>query len=420
MPAAAVRRLTGSPVDHDALVESIGDARFVLIGDATHGSHELYAERARITRWLVARCGFRAVAVEADWPDAQRVNAYVSGRGPDRDAGSALGDFARFPRWMWRNTVVRDFVEWLRRHNDARAPDQRTGFYGLDLYSLTASIEAVVTYLDRTDPAAAGRARARYACFDHVGAQGQRYAEAVAEDSSRSCEEEAVAQVVEMLRGGVLRTGHDITDDVFDASQNARLVRDAERYSRALSHGRAASWNLRDEHMADTVEALAVHLGGRRAPARIVVWAHNSHVGDARATETAERGEHSVCALLRDRHPGEVIALGLTTAQGTVTAAADWGAPAQTMRLRAPLDGSVEQLLHETGTESMLVPLGRHLVDERLRETWLERAVGAVYRPEAELFCHYMRVRPAERYDAVIHIDRTHALEPLDADAVGR
>jgi erythromycin esterase-like protein len=399
-------------------MESIGDARFVLIGDATHGSHELYVERARITRRLIARCGFRAVAVEADWPDAQRVNAYVSGRGPDRDAGSALGGFVRFPRWMWRNTVVRDFVEWLRRHNDAVAPDQRTGFYGLDLYSLTASIEAVVTHLDRTDPVAAGRARARYACFDHVGAQGQRYAEAVAEDPSRSCEDEAVAQVVEMFRDCARRAGHGIADDAFHAAQNARLVRDAERYSRALSGGRAASWNLRDAHMADTVQALAVHLGDRRAPARIVVWAHNSHLGDARATEMAERGEHSVCALLRERHPGDVIAIGLTTAGGTVTAAADWDAPAQAMRLRAPLDGSVEQLLHETSTDPMLVPLGRRTVDDRLRDTWLERAVGAVYRPQAELFCHYMRVCPADRFDAVIHIDETHALQPLDADAL--
>ncbi|HEY5196874.1 MAG TPA: erythromycin esterase family protein [Solirubrobacteraceae bacterium] len=422
---ARPRRLTGAPTDYDPLLESVGDAGFVLLGDATHGSHELYVERARITRRLIAECGFTAVVVEADWPDAQRVNAYVSGRGSDPDAGSALGDFARFPRWMWRNTVVRDFVEWLRRYNDRLAPEDRAGFYGLDLYSLTASIEAVVTHLDRTDPAAARRARTRYACFDHVGTQGQLYAEAVAENPSRTCEDEAVAQLAEMLAARGARRDPDgcgqgavspVVGDAFDASQNARLIRDAERYSRALSHGRAASWNVRDEHMAGTVEALAAHLGRHRLPARIVVWAHNSHLGDARATEMAERGEHSVGGLLRERHPGEVFAIGLTTAGGTVTAAADWGAPAQTMHLRPPLDGSIEHLFRETGVDAALVPLGARLVDVRLRGSWLERAVGAVYRPDAELFCHYMRVAPADQFDAVVHVDETHALSPLDPE----
>jgi erythromycin esterase-like protein len=417
-------RLTGAPTDYDLLLESVGDAGFVLLGDATHGSHELYLERAQITRRLIAECGFRAVVVEADWPDAQRVNAYVSGRESDPDATSALGDFARFPRWMWRNTVVRDFVEWLRAHNTGRSTDRQTGFYGLDLYSLTASMQAVVTYLDRTDPAAAERARARYACFDHVGTRGQLYADAVAEDPTGSCEEQVVAQLAELVTARWGRRDLDagdqggvsaVADDAFDASQNARLVRDAERYSRALARGRAASWNLRDEHMADTIEALAAHLGGRR-PARIVVWAHNSHLGDARATEMAERGEHSVCALLRERHPHDVYAVGLTTAGGTVTAAADWGAPAQKMGLRPPLDGSIERLLHEAGIRAALVPLGTRPADARLRGSWLERAVGAVYRPDAELFCHYMRVHPADQFDALVHVDETRALSPLDPD----
>jgi erythromycin esterase-like protein len=426
-------RLTGESIDYDRLLESVGDADFVLLGDATHGSHELYLERARITRRLIAECGFRAVVVEADWPDARRVNDYVAGVGLDADATSALGDFTRFPHWLWRNTVVRDFVEWLREHNTSRPSERQAGFYGLDLYSLTASIDAVVSYLDRTDPQAAERARARYACFDHVGSRGQLYAEAVADDPTGSCEEQVVEQVMEMLGArigpaGERRTADGrgraggpgaIVDEAFNASQNARLVRDAERYSRALWDGRTTSWNLRDEHMADTVDALALHLGDPVRPARIVVWAHNSHLGDARASEMAERGEHSVCGLLRDRHPGRVAAIGLSTATGTVTAAEHWGGPPQTMALRPPLEGSVERLLHQVGGGGpLLVPLGERQIDDRLRETRLERAVGAVYRPTAEIFCHYMRVRPAERFDALIHVDETHALRPLDEAGV--
>ncbi|HEU5430880.1 MAG TPA: erythromycin esterase family protein, partial [Thermomicrobiales bacterium] len=348
---AEARPLRGASADYDWLVEQIGDEHLVLIGEASHGTADFYRERARITRRLIEEHNFSAVAVEADWPDAYRINCYVRARGDDPDAEAALGDFQRFPRWMWRNDAVLEFVDWLRAHNDAlpeHAP--RVGFYGMDLYSLSRSIDAVVDYLAKVDPAAAKRARARYACFDHFGDDPQMYGYATTLGVAESCENEAVGQLLELQRrAGELarRDGRIAEDEFFFAEQNARLARDAEAYYRAMFRGRISSWNLRDRHMADTLEHLMEHLGQTWGEPKIVVWAHNSHLGDARATDMGASGELNVGQLVRERWGVNAWSIGMTTFDGTVTAASDWDAPAQQRRVRPALPGSWERIFHE-------------------------------------------------------------------------
>ncbi|HEV2784239.1 MAG TPA: erythromycin esterase family protein [Actinophytocola sp.] len=418
--SAALPVSDGVPAD-DALDRLVGGARFVLIGEASHGTHEFYAARAELTRRLIERKGFCAVAAEADWPDAYRVNRYVRGRGADPTAEAALRGFTRFPAWLWRNADVLDFVAWLREHND-RAGDERAmvGFYGLDLYSLHASIEAVISYLATVDPAAAARARERYACFDHGDAREYGYTAAFG--AGASCERQVVEQLVDLRRHALeyaRRDGMIAEDELFYAEQNARLVHDAERYYRAMFGARTSSWNLRDRHMADTLTALADHLTRQRgAPAKIVVWAHNSHLGDARATELAARGELNVGQLVREQYPGDSRLIGFTTYTGTVTAADDWGAPADRKQVRPALPGSVEELFHEVGQKEFLLTLGASSsAAEALRSARIERAIGVIYRPRTERQSHYFRVRLADQFDAVIHIDETRALEPLERTA---
>ncbi len=311
----AARPLEGAAGDYDALLDLIGDARFVLLGEASHGTHEFYSERAEITKRLILEKGFTAVAVEADWPDAYRVNRYVRGQSDDADADAALGGFRRFPTWMWRNRVVLDFVEWLREHNGAGGGAGQAGFYGLDLYSLHTSIEAVLSYLDRVDPEAARRARSRYSCFEHFGENTQAYGYATSFGMAESCEQEVLGQLSEMRRRAseyASRDGRVAEDEFFFAEQNARLVKNAEEYYRSMFSGRAESWNKRDRHMAETLDALVGHLGRAGRPAKVVVWAHNSHLGDARATEMGEGGELNVGQLVRERYAGEGVVVVLS------------------------------------------------------------------------------------------------------------
>jgi erythromycin esterase-like protein len=407
----------GSRNDYDDLLARVGDRRIVLLGEASHGTHEFYRERARITQRLISECGFDAVAVEADWPDAHRVNRYVAGHSPDVDARTALSDFRRFPAWMWRNTAVVGFVEWLRARNDAHRPETKVGFYGLDLYSLAASMEAVVSYLEGVDPAAAREARWRYSCFDHVGGEGPEYGHAVALDVMVPCENEVVAQLLDLrVRAATIlsRDGLTAEDDFFHAEQNARLVHDAERYYRAMYRGRVSSWNLRDHHMADTLEALMEHLGRQRQrDARVVVWEHNSHIGDARATEMSRRGELNLGQLVRRAHPDESLLVGFTTDHGTVTAASEWGGPAERKRVRPALAASHEHLFHRAQLEQFLLLLDEPALAAR-REPLLERAIGVIYRPETERASHWFHADLARQFDAVIHLDRTTAVEPLE------
>jgi erythromycin esterase-like protein len=349
--------LRGSARDFDPLLELAEDARIVLIGEATHGTHEFYRQRAQLTKRLILEKGFVAVAAEADWPDAYRVNRYVRGIGQDSEAEESLRDFKRFPAWMWRNADVLDFVGWLREHNDQLETSEKVGFYGLDLYSLHASIEAVLQYLEKTDPEAAKRARYRYACFEHFGEDPQAYGYAASFGLSPNCEREVIAQLLEIRerrRDLLKRDGLAMEDELFEAEQNARVVKNAEEYYRAMFLGRVSSWNLRDTHMADTLDALLAHLDRRVGKAKVVVWAHNSHVGDARATQMGEAGELNLGQLARERHPGEARVIGFSTYHGTVTAASDWGGPAERKRIRPALAGSYEELFHRAGTSAFL------------------------------------------------------------------
>ncbi|MGY4868815.1 erythromycin esterase family protein [Mycolicibacterium elephantis] len=420
--AAAVRAPGGLPPT-EALEEIVGDARVVLIGESSHGTHEFYEARAEITKWLLEKKGFCAVAAEADWPDAYRVNRYVRGLGDDNSAEEALRGFERFPAWMWRNVVVRDFVDWLHAHNQRRRSDgdRQAGFYGLDLYSLHRSMQEVIAYLDKVDPRAAARARARYACFDHVSADdGQAYGFAAAFGAGQSCERQALDQLIEMQRNAVeyaRRNGLLAEDEAFYAQQNAQTVRNAEAYYRTMFGGRVTSWNLRDQHMAQTLDALLAHLDRHngREPARIVVWAHNSHVGDARATEVTGDGQLTLGQSARERFGDDCRLIGFTTYTGTVTAASEWGGIAERKVVRPALNGSVEELFHETGEPDFLVSA---MIDrsaaEPLDTVRLSRAIGVIYLPETERQSHYYHVRPSEQFDAIIHVDDTRALEPLE------
>lgn len=416
--------LTGAARDYDSLMQLVGERRFVLIGEASHGTHEFYATRAAITKRLIVERGFTTVAVEADFPDALRVDDFVRGRAKENDArapsdaANALEVFARFPEWMWRNADVRDFVAWLRAHNERLAEEDRVGFYGIDLYSLHASIDAVLEYLNRVDPEAARRARERYSCFEHFE-DSQAYGYAASRGHIEPCEEEVVKQLVELnarAREYASRDGRRAIEDFFHAEQNARLVQNAEGYYRSMFHGRVSSWNLRDRHMADTLDALVQFADYQSRRAKIVVWAHNSHLGDARATEMGERhGEWNVGQLVRETYGEEdTLLVGFSTYTGTVTAASNWGDAPLQKRVRPGLAGSYEELFHETGIDRfILFPREHEEIIEAFGEPRLQRAIGVIYRPETERASHYFHTRLAEQFDAMIHFDETRAVMPL-------
>jgi erythromycin esterase-like protein len=411
--------LTGDATDFDPLLKAVGGSRFVLLGEASHGTHEFYRVRAQITKRLILEKEFSAVAVEADWPDAYRVNQFVrlEGKDKDGDAVDALAGFQRFPAWMWRNADILDFVGWLRHHNE-HVHAKRVGFYGLDLYSLHASMRAVLDFLDRVDPEAARRARDRYACFDNFGQDTQAYGYAAGLGLSKSCQDEVIGQWMEMRRrAGDLasRDGSVARDAFFFAEQNARLVKNAEQYYRSMFHGEISSWNLRDSHMAETLDALVHHLG---AKAKVVVWAHNSHLGDARATEMGQRGELNLGQLVRVRHGQDAKLVGFTTHSGTVTAASAWDGPAERKHVRPALPGSYEALFHRAGIPNFLLRLDRSdAATVALREPHLERAIGVLYLPESERASHYFHAQLPDQFDVVLHYDETRAVEPLERTA---
>jgi len=413
----AAHHLKGETTDFDPLLKMIGNSRLVLLGEATHGTHEFYRIRAQITKRLIEEEGFNAVAVEADWPDAYRISEYVRFESGDQEAIDALAGFQRFPAWMWRNADVLDFVGWLRNYNEHRH-SKRVGFYGLDLYSLHASIQAVLDFLDKVDPEAAGRARYRYSCFENFGEDTQAYGYAASFGLSKSCENEVISQWIEMRRRAADLAGRDgrvARNAFFFAEQNARLVKNAEEYYRAMFHERVPSWNLRDSHMAETLEALMHHLGPK---ARIVVWAHNSHLGDARATEMAQRGELNLGQLIREKYGEKATLVGFSTYTGTVTAASGWDGPAERKHVRPALPGSYEALFHETEVPNFLLPLrGKEKVASLLREPRLERAIGVIYLPRSERVSHYFHAQLPEQFDVVLHFDETRAVEPLERTA---
>jgi len=406
-----------APWRDDRLLRSLASARLVLIGEASHGTHEFYDIRAQLTRRLIEEHGFHGVVIEGDWPDAWHVNRYVQGRSDDTDAGQALGGFRRFPTWMWRNTVVREFVEWLRAHNDALPMPRRCGFYGMDLYSMHASISEVLAYLERTDAAAAARARARYSCFEHFGQDPQAYGYAASFGGRLHCEDEVIQQLRDLsVRLNEVRGTGVERDEAFYAQQNARLVQNAEEYYRTMFSGRVSSWNLRDRHMVETLQALEKHLAGTLgAPPKLVVWAHNSHLGDASATEMGDSGEWNVGQLARERWPGETVLVGFSTHRGTVTAAAEWDAPGERRHVRVGLPGSFEDVFHQVGEPRFWLPLREdRSLAQLLSQRRLQRAIGVIYAPHTERMSHYFHTHLPSQFDVMIHLDETRALQPLE------
>lgn len=415
--------------DFDAVLQAVGDASIVLLGEATHGTREFYRLRAEISKRLIVEKGFDAIAVEADWPDALRVSRYVQHGGDDMTAEGALAGFKRFPQWMWRNQEIVELVNWLRVHNGHVASGaRRVGFYGLDLYSLAQSMHAVIDYLQQADPEAAERARQRYSCIDHMAEDPQRYGYATTFGMKEDCEREVLRQLMELTRQANAHLAEgtgQVPDELFYAQQNARVARNAETYYRSMFQSRDESWNVRDSHMAETLEALREHIAQRTGkPARVVVWAHNSHLGDARVTEMGEGGQLNLGQLVRERYrPEDTFLLGFTTHTGTVTAATDWDGPAELKQVVPSRPDSVERLLHEvavaSGMGQFLLPLkGRDSALARLPKRLLERAIGVIYRPDTERYSHYFQAQAAQQFDALIHVDRSTALQPLERSAL--
>lgn len=394
------------------LLDRIGDSSVVLLGEASHGTAEFYAMRDRITRELVLRKGFTAVAVEADWPDAARVDAFVRNRVP---SGPSFEPFSRFPTWMWRNREVSQLVDWLHQHNTGvRDPAAQVSFHGLDLYSLYTSRDAVLAYLDEVDPPAAEVARHRYACLTPWESDPARYGRAVVTGSFRGCEEGVVANLTDLLKQRLAYAEGD--DRAFvEAAQNAAVVANAERYYRVMYYGSRESWNLRDQHMFETLKVVRAHRGPQ---AKVVVWEHNSHIGDASATEMGARGEHNVGLLTRAEFGDDAFLVGFGTDHGTVAAASDWGGRMERKVIRPSHHDSYERLCHDTGIPAFMLHLRepvRPEVREELATPRLERAIGVIYRPETELASHYFQASLPNQFDEYVWFDATTPVSPVAA-----
>lgn len=409
----AILRRFAEPLDDPASADfaapfaRLAEARVVLIGESSHGTAEFYQARAAITRLLVERFGFEIVAIEGDWPDAALVDRQLRGSiGPSSEA-----PFSRFPSWMWRNRQVKSFLAWLRGHNEGLSADRRVEFRGLDLYSLRGSITEVLNYLDRHDPQQAAAARRRYACLTPWQDNPVGYGRAVLEGESSACEEAVVAQLQELLMARL--ESLDPHEDSFDAAQNARVIRSAEHYYRAMYRSGTASWNLRDNHMFDTLRQVL----RRRGPqARAVVWAHNSHVGDASATEMGWNGQFNLGQLCRTHWGEAVVSLGMGTDSGLVAAAEHWDGEMRLMPVRPSRADSWEHQFLETGLPMCLVDWReRAALRQTLEEPLLERAIGVVYRPESERQSHYFPALLGSQFDAFLWFARTAAVTPLDS-----
>ncbi|HUR45010.1 MAG TPA: erythromycin esterase family protein [Candidatus Saccharimonadales bacterium] len=414
----AAHPLTSTSGDYGPLIDLAAGRDFVLLGEATHGTHEFYRARAEITKRLVRELGFNAVAVEADWPDAYRINRFIRNMSSDEEAFEALDDFKRFPTWMWRNADVLDLIGWLREQNRRLLEDGRSvGWFGLDLYSLFRSIDAVLQYLDRVDPAGARSARARYACFDHFAENSQAYGFAANTKPSEACEKAVLEELMELHQQAARYRSED-PDEFFFAEQNALLVKNAEAYYRTMFDGQIDSWNLRDRHMMETLENLVEHLKQQTGSAKVIVWAHNSHLGDARATQMGDMGEWNLGQLIREKYAAKSLLVGFTTFSGTVTAASDWDKPAERKWVRPALRGSYESIFHDTDIPRFLLDLKSHdqLAGE-LGTARLQRAIGVVYRPETERASHYYNASLSQQFDAVVHFDESRAVEPLERSA---
>ncbi len=394
--------------DLGPLLDRIGDARIVLLGEASHGTSEFYQMREKITRELIIRKGFSFVGIEADWPDAARIDHYV--RHFEYPA-SEWTAFARFPTWMWRNNDVRQFVDWLREWNVDRDVKQRVAFHGLDLYSLYVSIRSVLDYLDRVDPQSADVARQRYGCLSPWQSDPAAYGQAALTNQYHSCEKDVTRMLSDLLTKQATYAEHD-GERFMDAVQNARLVANAEQYYRIMYYGSRASWNLRDSHMFETLK-MQISFHGEQSKA--IVWAHNSHVGNAAATEMSARGETNIGELCRNEFGDDVYSIGFGTHTGTVAAASNWDGPMEIKRVQPSMPDSYERLCHDTGCPRFLLDLKG--LDSDLRQALsrprLESAIGVIYRPESELASHYFQSILPRQFDEFIWFDETHAVTPI-------
>jgi protein-L-isoaspartate(D-aspartate) O-methyltransferase len=403
--------------DLGPLMESIGDARIVLLGEASHGTSEFYRMRARITQQLITDKGFDIVAAEADWPDAARIDHYV--RHKDVPAAEWLA-FARFPTWMWRNVETREFVDWLHEHNKTLPYSSRPGFYGLDLYSMYASVRAVLEYLDERDPELAKVARVRYGCLSPWEADPAAYGHAAVTGKYRECEHDVTQVLVELMQKRSSLHAQEYEQDVnenserlMDAVQNAQVVRDAEQYYRTMYYGSRASWNLRDTHMFETLKQI---MSFRGEGTKAVVWAHNSHIGDARYTEMSLRGEHNIGQLCAQTFPNTSFRIGFGTDHGTVAASSNWDSPMEVKNVVPAHHQSHEYQFHLSEAPGLILPVrdADQALRDELSKRRLERAIGVIYRPDTELASHYFEADLASQFDAYIWIDETQAVTPIE------
>lgn len=404
---------------YETIAEKIGNARIVLMGEATHGTQEFYEARIGLSQYLIQEKGFHAIAIEGDWTSTYPVNQYLRGVGKNDDINSILSEFKHFPRWMWRNTTIPPFLNWLRNYNDSQSNEHKIGFYGLDLYCLNDAMHTVINYLMSHDPAAAKQAIHRYACFDHTTVDPQQYGYLTNANIKKACIEEASEQVRDMQRLAFEKFHTQPTSDaelLFYATQNARLVKNAEHYYRALFEAREITWNIRDEHMAETLQNLIAHLETQRdIPAKVIVWAHNSHVGDARATEMSTRNEINLGQLVRELYGSISFHLGFSTYTGTVTAASDWDGKAETKNVLPGMQGSYEALFHLLKYPNFILDLHQgEYINHLLQLSRLQRAIGVIYRPESERYSHYFFTHLPYQFDAIVHIDKTTAVTPID------
>src|SRR3990167_8724284 len=395
---------------------SLVDHSIIMMGESTHGTKEFYKARIELTKFLIENGKLTAITIEGDWPSAFRVNQYVKGELYNLDANEALSEFDRFPLWMWRNREILHFVEWLKSFNSTKRDQDKVGFYGLDLYSLHKSVDAVIHYLDKVDPAEAELARARYACFDKFGFDMQKYGYFVTNNLTEDCRGELIDQLISLKNKAdrELKIKGSVDEDLFSAVQNAKLIEDAESYYRSIFFGSSnISWNVRDTHMSETLKALYLHQKTQNKKPKIVVWAHNSHIGDASATQFGKEGQINIGQLAREEFGKKnVFLLGLSTYGGAVSAASQWNQPVERKIIRPALENSYENLFHHMKFKNFI------LYPKSLEERFLERAIGVIYSPSTERFSHYFYADLKDQFDALIYYDQTEALEPLEKTAL--
>lgn len=404
--------------DYDSLINFIGDAQIVLLGEASHGTQEFYDARAKITQRLIEEKNFNAVAIEGDWPDTYQINKYINGL-EYKKATDALAAFDRFPTWMWKNTSVLNFIEWLKVYNTKQAKtESKIGFYGLDVYSLYRSIDSILQYLDKINAQAAAEARYYYSCLNKYREDPQMYGYEVFAKIIKSCEYEVLEELKRLQSQNFDWIIKDkiSTEDAFYSEQNAQVIKNAENYYRALFIKEENTWNIRDSHMFDTLNMLINYYNLKKNidTPKIIIWAHNSHIGNSKATEMNLRGEYNIGELVKEKFGSNAISIGFTTYNGTVSAASDWHAPVERKILRNALPESYEYIFHATEIEKFFLILKNNKIKNILPKKLLERAIGVIYRPETERQSHYFYTDLAEQFDVIIHFDKTRALEPLE------